>query len=218
MQRSWKAGLEPALVAKSGPVKLVKLDQCTWSFNLTLKMPCHHIFAVRLSLNMPIFREEMIAQRWLRSYQSAGILDQNTSKVSDDDDADQLISPESRMHMSSLDTETKAVGNTGSQPKVRKMQSLCQRLAVIASECGMPQYRERFAQVNKLIDLWERNVPALVCAVGDYEVSAVNMCVRIYKCTGAYMYTSCIIDMHACSKPCHLHIHVHLNILTLLLL
>ena len=71
----------------------------------------------------------MFTQQWLRSYQSAGILDQNTSKVSDDD-ADQLISPESRMHMTTLDTETTLSGTlTGLQPKVSKD-------AVIVSKVG----------------------------------------------------------------------------------
>ena len=45
-------------------------DQCSCSFKRTLMMPCRHIFAVRRSLSMPIFEEEMVGQRWLKSYQS----------------------------------------------------------------------------------------------------------------------------------------------------
>ena len=50
------------------------------------------------------------------------------------------------------------------------MQSLCQKLAMIASECGMPQYREKYAQVRRLIDLWENDIPAIVCASSDDKV------------------------------------------------
>ena len=37
-------------------------DQCSCSFKRTLMMPCCHIFAVRRSISMPIFEEEMVGQ------------------------------------------------------------------------------------------------------------------------------------------------------------
>ena len=55
------------------------------------------------------------------------------------------------------------------------MQYLGQKLTVIASECGMPQYRERYAQV---ITLWERNIPAVVYGASDPEV---RLCVCVCK-------------------------------------
>ena len=42
-------------------------SQCSCSFR-TLVMPCRHIFAVRRSLSMSAFEEEMVGQRWLKSY------------------------------------------------------------------------------------------------------------------------------------------------------
>lgn len=155
-------------------VKLVD-NLCTCSFNQTLKMPCRHIFAVRATMNMPTFTDEMVAQRWLKSYQSTGMFDRSTSSVSVSDPDFQ----EARMHVSTLDTEAKLLGTLTRNQKFRKMQSLCQKLAITASECGMPQYREKYAQVKKLIDLWERNMPAIVCALGDYEVCAMYACINL---------------------------------------
>ena len=60
---------------------------------------------------------------------------------------------------------------------------------MIASECGMPQYREKYAQVSTLIDLWERNVPAVVCAASDPEVRlCVCVCVHACRCVCMCVY------------------------------
>ena len=144
-------------------------NQCSCSFRRTLVMPCRHIFAVRQSLSMSAFEEEMVGQRWLKSYQSKDMFDQSTASISDDA-ADSLVVQENQVRMSTLNSEAKLTGTLARNQKFRKMQSLCQKLAVIASECGMPQYREKYGQVSTLIDLWERNIPAVVCAVSDSEV------------------------------------------------
>ena len=132
-------------------------------------MPCRHIFAVRLSLNIPVFKEEMVAVRWLKSYQSTDMFDQSTS-TNGDYDPDPLTEQADKVRMSTLSTRNKLSGTLARNQKFRKMQSLGQKLATIASECGMPQFREKCAQVDKLIDLWEKNIPAIVCAACDYQV------------------------------------------------
>ena len=48
-------------------------------------MPCRYIFAMRRSVNMSIFEEEMVGQQWLKSYQTKDLFDQSTSSVSDGD-------------------------------------------------------------------------------------------------------------------------------------
>ena len=148
-------------------------NQCSCSFKRTLMMPCRHIFAIRLSLTVPTFKEEMVGQGWLKSYQSKDMFDQSTSSVSDGD-LDSFIAQENHVHMSTLNSECKLSGTLARNQMFRKMQSLCQKLATIASECGMPQYREKYTQVTKLVDLWERNIPALIHAASDHEV---RMCV-----------------------------------------
>ena len=114
----------------------------------------------------------MVGQRWLKSYQSKDMFDQSTLSVSDGD-VDTLSVQENQVHVSAFNSECKLTGMLARNQKFRKMQSLCQKLAVIASECGMPQYREKHSQVSRLIDLWEGNIPAVVCAASDPEVRCV---------------------------------------------
>ena len=141
-------------------------NQCSCSFKRTLVMPCRHIFAVRRSLSMSLFEDAMVGKRWLKSYQSEGIFDQSSSSIGDSDDGPLLT----KVHVSTLNSESNLTGTLARNQKFRKMQSLCQKLAMIASECGMPQYREKYAQVRRLIDLWENDIPAIVCASSDDKV------------------------------------------------
>ena len=141
-------------------------NQCSCSFKRTLMMPCRHIFAVRRSLSMSLFEDAMVGKRWLKSYQSEGMFDQSSSSIGDSDDGPLLT----KVHVSTLNSESNLTGTLARNQKFRKMQSLCQKLAMIASECGMPQYREKYAQVRRLIDLWENDIPAIVCASSDDKV------------------------------------------------
>ena len=34
-------------------------------------MPCRHVFALRMYLKMVVFTEDMVATRWLKSYQTS---------------------------------------------------------------------------------------------------------------------------------------------------
>ena len=149
-------------------VKL-KVNLCSCSFKRTLMMPCRHIFAVRLSLNIPVFTEDMVAVRWQKSYQSTDMFDQSTY-TNGDYDPDPLTEQVDQVRVSTLSTRNKLSGTLARNQKFRKMLSLGQKLATISSECGMPQFREKCAQVDKLIDLWEKNIPAIVCAACDHQV------------------------------------------------
>ena len=42
---------------------------------------------------------------------------------------------------------------------------LCQKLATIASLCGMPGFREKYAQIDTIVDLWEKNISMVISAV-----------------------------------------------------
>ena len=42
------------------------------------------------------------------------------------------------------------------------MRSLTDKLSLIASECGMPQFREKFVQLQKLVGYWENDIPAYI--------------------------------------------------------
>ena len=54
----------------------------------------------------------------------------------------------------------------------------------------MPQYREKHAQVSRLIDLWERNIPAIVCAASDPKVRGVCVCMMCMCLCGV-----CVLEL-----------------------
>ena len=105
------------------------------------------------------------------------MFDQSTLSVNDGD-VDTLSVQENQVRVSAFNSECKLTGTLAHNQKFRKMQS---QLAMIASECGMPQYREKHAQVSRLIDLWERYIPAIIYAASDPKVRCV--CVYdVYVC------------------------------------
>ena len=63
------------------------------------------------------------------------------------------------------------------------MLSLTNRLAIMASQCGMPEFREKYATIESLVHLWEENVPFTLVPITDspnsmenqqFKVSALN--------------------------------------------
>ena len=112
-------------------------------------MACHHIFNVRLSLHIPIFEEGMVPKRWLRSYQSNGMFDQAVYIVpmAMHQCLWHCVSEQDRVHVSNLSTKSKLSRTLARNQKFQKMQTLCQKITTIASLSGMPQFREKYAQI-----------------------------------------------------------------------
>ena len=61
----------------------------------------------------------------------------------------------------------------------------------MASQCGMPEFREKYATVESLVHLWEENIPFTLVPITDLpnptenKVSTVKLCVEIinyYTC------------------------------------
>ena len=42
------------------------------------------------------------------------------------------------------------------------MLTLTQRLAVVGSECGMKEFKKKYAEVEELLHCWEENIPVIV--------------------------------------------------------
>ena len=56
--------------------------------------------------------------------------------------------------------------------KYNKMLSLCQKLAVVTSQCGMADFREKYANIEKLVKYWESSTPVVITPINDQaEVS-----------------------------------------------
>ena len=47
------------------------------------------------------------------------------------------------------------------------MLPLCHKLAAIASQCGMPEFRKKYEDVKTILQCWEQNASVLITAVSD---------------------------------------------------
>lgn len=51
----------------------------------------------------------------------------------------------------------------------------------MASQCGMPEFREKYATVESLVHLWEENVPFALVPVTDSPNSTENKGFKVSK-------------------------------------
>jgi len=123
---------ENVLVSPSGRSHTVHLDgdignACSCSFHRTVHMPCRHIFAARLHQQLPMFEITMVADRWQKLYQL--LVDEANSEAIDPSGME-----EPEVQVSSIVSGVTLSGTLARNQKYRKMQTLCQKLAVIASQ------------------------------------------------------------------------------------
>ena len=107
-------------------------------------MPCCHMFVLHMYLKMAVFTEDMVATRWLKSYQSSVV--NNDSSYHDS----RMISAHDQVQVCSIQTNTKLSTALSRNQKYKKM-LITDKLSLIASECGMPQFCEKFAQAGELL-------------------------------------------------------------------
>ena len=75
---------------------------------------------------------------------------------------------ESEVTISSITSvPTKLTGTLSKNQKFRKMLSLSQKLAILASNCGIPDFCQKYSDVENLIRSWENNVPFVVTPTSD---------------------------------------------------
>ena len=61
----------------------------------------------------------------------------------------------SAVHLNTLPARSVLSGTLSRNQKYKKMSSLCQKLAMISSQCGMSEFRDKFATIQELVELWE---------------------------------------------------------------
>ena len=156
---------ENVLVSPSGRSHSVHLDgdignACSCSFHRTVHMPCRHIFAARRHRQLPTFEITMVADGWQKLYQL--LVDEANSEAIDPSGME-----EPEVQVSSIVSGVTLSGTLARNQKYRKMQTLCQKLAVISSLCGMAEFRNKYAEVQSLIRHWESNTPIVITPVTD---------------------------------------------------
>ena len=154
---------------------------CSCSFRKTLQMPCRHLLAARTHNGTTTFEPFLVAERWLKQYQlHVGV------KPATDSDHELVADSGSHFEqhevvVSTLPPSSKVSGTLAKNQKYRKMLFLSQRIAVVASECGMPEFRRMYSTVESLLNYWERNIPVTLTPVSD-EVSVNFKCDQVYIC------------------------------------
>ena len=125
-------------------------------------LPCRHKFVARRKLNLRIFEESMVQKRWLASYQlSVGSEDYG---MVDRDDSVPVVT------VHELPEKSIMKGTLSRNQKYSKMLKVAQKLATVSCQYGIPEFRENYSVVERLIDLLEHNVPFSLVAISDVEV------------------------------------------------
>lgn len=133
---------------------------CSCSFHQTLHMPCRHIFATQIYQELHEFEIAMVAKRWQKLYQllvdeTDGALDSYTSD---------LHAEQPEVQVSSIASGVNLTGTLTQNQKYRKIQTLCQKLALITTQNGQVQ---KYAEIQSIIRCWEYNTPIVITPVTD---------------------------------------------------
>ena len=124
-------------------------------------MLCRHLLAARTNAGTATF--EPLAERWLKQYLlHVGVkptIDGDHIEVEDDSCGH---SKQHQVMVSTLPPSSKVSRTLTRNEKYRKMLSLSQKIAVVTSECGMPEVRRMYSTVESLLSYWERNVPVIL--------------------------------------------------------
>lgn len=120
----------------------ISLSTCSCNFSKTLSIPCRHIFATRAHNCLPLFEPSMVAKRWLKNYQLC-----DGEEWSDCNDSEVR-----KFHVSQLNGKALLTGTLAKNQKYRKMLTLCQKVAVIASEQGIMQFRRMYSDIETVIN------------------------------------------------------------------
>ena len=131
-------------------------------------MPCRHVFKCRLVSGLVVFDQSLVVDRWLKQYQIH--VGECTENNQDDDNGD--LSNEAQR--SSVLSTSFLCSTLAHNQKYHKILSLTNKLAVLTSQCGMPEFREKYATVESLVHLSEENVPFTIVPITDPPNSTGN--------------------------------------------
>jgi len=126
---------------------------CSCTFQQTLLMPCRHIFKYRDHCSVVMFDTSLIANRWLKSYQYH--VGETFSPTADCNDDVSHVSNE--VCFASISLSVNLRSTLSQNQKYRKIHSITDKLAFCASQCGMAEFRDKYATLETVLKLWENN-------------------------------------------------------------
>ena len=138
-------------------------SMCSCSFHKTMWLPCRHVFSARNFLQLPLFHASMVPERWFKQYQLC--VNGSSYEIADNHENNHELYIFSFIKKA-LSTTTISQGQ-----KFKKMLSLCHKLAAVASQSGMPEFRKKYADVENILQCWEQNVSVMLTVANDLTTS-----------------------------------------------
>ncbi|KAG1683753.1 Zinc finger SWIM domain-containing protein 3 [Nymphon striatum] len=123
----------------------VTVDSCSCKFVEFNRLPCLHIFALRLKMNMHLYTGVAVSNRWkLAEYSSAFHVTEARPLGNDNYPVDASVAS----------TSLQRPVLTQSQ-KYKSAFNVAQKLAILASEGSMNLYTQRIQVLNDLLKVWD---------------------------------------------------------------
>ena len=124
---------------------------CTCDFQKQYKLPCKHLFAIRLHKGEDLYSEELIESRWTKA-KYFGILNQTAT--------------ENQIQTAETTTSRKP---TSQQERFRKSFRITQRLASVAAENTGASFDVKLNQLRSLLTAWENGHNVVINTVENSE-------------------------------------------------
>lgn len=138
----------------SGKSTIVSTKKCTCCFFRSMKLPCSHLFAARLTKELPLYCPEICDVRWTLQYYRTN---QRMFK-------DKIMVEPSPL---SITTSTpRRLDELNWNERFREANKQCVKLAQLSSEVGGVQFVRRIDVLNMLIEFWERGDAVCIKSVG----------------------------------------------------
>ena len=130
-------------VQTSEGIKTVTALHCDCTFRTSMMLPCRHIFAVRKTLNKPLFLPELCNVRWTSTY------------YYDSQKALFNIAPSSSTSLEVSQVKAAPSRAMSQYQKYRKATYLTSELASIVSESSGIHFDRKIKFLKELIDSWK---------------------------------------------------------------
>ena len=151
-------------------------ENCDCTFNRSLRLPCRHIFSLRLKdkdQRRCIFTESDCPDRWKKSIQNLETKQKRTSKSNDT-----ILDLHCNTIKSDLSDTMKTVNidkpKTKSQ-KYNKMIYLCKTVADFSSFLGTNEFNEKYDTLSSVFEVWKKGGKPLMIEIPDIS-SHSNQC------------------------------------------
>ena len=128
-------------------------DNCDCGFFKGMSLPCRHIFALRQYLKASLFNNRLCALRWTREYfqKSHRVFCQYTSQVPD-------------VTVSTIKSSSKILSQ---HQKYRKVYSIAQKLADIASDISSREFDYVVECLKQIVTAWEQGKHVVIEVIND---------------------------------------------------